>query len=773
MRRGLAIGAWLAALAVCVAIAATTRFVADLSSFLPSAPTAEQRLLVDQLREGAVSRMMLVGIEGADPAARAAISRSMAKALREDARFSFVANGAGAGFERERDLLLAHRYALSPRVDTQRFTVEGLRAAVGDTLDLLASPAGLLAKALVPRDPTGELFAVIEQLTPQGGPNLVEGAWASADGRRAILVARTKASGGDTDAQAAAIAAMQAAFEKARAETEATDARLLLTGPGVFSARSRAMIEHDVSRLSAVSAALVIALLLVAYRSGRALALGLVPVVTGALVGIAAVSLGFGAVHGITLGFGTTLIGEAVDYSIYLFVQTPGSRLWPTIRLGVLASIAGFSALVFSGLPGLAQLGVYSICGLVAAALTTRYVLPAMLPAGFQVRDLSPVGVKLLAATRVAQRGRWLVAVLALAAAAVLLLHRGALWDRDIASLNPIGEGERRVDMELRAALGASDARHMIAVRGANADAALAAAEQVTRTLDPLVAAGTLGGYESPSHLLPPERTQRERLAALPDASALRTRLAQALQGLPLQAARLEPFIEDVQRARAQAPLTAAQVSGTAIGAALEGLLFPDRDGRWNALVGLRPPEGRGIDAAAVRQALERAGVKDAFVLDLKAEVDRLYAGYFERALVASAAGFAVIVALLFAALRSPARVAAVLAPLAAGVLVIAALHALAGSRLSLLHLVALLLVVAVGSNYALFFDQVAGRRDDGVPRTLASLGLANLTTVASFGTLSLSSIPVLSAIGSTVAAGAFLTLLFSAAASRHGIIRP
>ena len=48
-------------------------------------------------------------------------------------------------------------------------------------------------------------------------------------------------------------------------------------------------------------------------------------------------------------------------------------------------------------------------------------------------------------------------------------------------------------------------------------------------------------------------------------------------------------------------------------------------------------------------------------------------------------------------------------------------------------------------------------------PRTIASLAIANATTVASFGILSLSQIPVLNAIGSTVAIGALTTLVFSA----------
>jgi predicted exporter len=132
--------------------------------------------------------------------------------------------------------------------------------------------------------------------------------------------------------------------------------------------------------------------------------------------------------------------------------------------------------------------------------------------------------------------------------------------------------------------------------------------------------------------------------------------------------------------------------------------------------------------------------------------------------------GFAMIVALLFAALRSPKRVARVMAPLIAGVLVVAAWHALTGARLSLLHLVGLLLIVAIGSNYALFFDRMAQLDRESARRTLSSLALANLTTVASFGALSLSSIPVLHAIGTTVALGAFATLVFAAMLADYGI---
>ncbi len=89
----------------------------------------------------------------------------------------------------------------------------------------------------------------------------------------------------------------------------------------------------------------------------------------------------------------------------------------------------------------------------------------------------------------------------------------------------------------------------------------------------------------------------------------------------------------------------------------------------------------------------------------------------------------------------------------------VAAVHALAGTRLTIPHLIGLTLIVAIGSNYALFFDRLGESAGPDAARTLASLALANLTTVASFGLLGTSSIPVLNAIGSTVALGAFLSL--------------
>ena len=66
--RSLVLAVWAAALAFCVLVIAQTRFVADLSAFMPRAPNERQQLLVEQLRDGVVARLIMIGIEGGDAA---------------------------------------------------------------------------------------------------------------------------------------------------------------------------------------------------------------------------------------------------------------------------------------------------------------------------------------------------------------------------------------------------------------------------------------------------------------------------------------------------------------------------------------------------------------------------------------------------------------------------------------------------------------------------------------------------------------------------------
>jgi predicted exporter len=793
-RRARVIGTWLTCVALAAIVVARARYVTDLSAFLPEKPTPMQRLLVDQLREGPASRVILIALERGNATIRARISVAMARRLRLDRKFSRIENGEPVTAERDREFLFRYRYLLSETVTAQRFSAAGLKSAIAETIAGLASPEGLLLKSLVPRDPTGEMLQIIDQMSRNARPQTQDGVWVSADGRRTLLVAQAAAPGSDTDAQELALDAIRRAFTAACRENAVPEAattaaaasqscpvQMHLSGPAVFAVAARATIQHAAVRLSIASSALIAALLLVVYRSPRALILGLLPVATGAMVGIAAVALGFGAVHGLTLGFGITLIGESVDYSIYFFTQSAAGtsstaaphswqrRRWPIVRLGMLTSVCGFASLLPSGFPGLAQLGAYSIGGLIAAAAVTRFVLPELLPGAVAIRDITPWGLRLEhwvhPVRRMSGAARWAVA-LAIAGIAALVLYqqRDTLWNRELSSLSPIPLSDQRYDAKLRSDLGQASALDLLVISGPDLESVLRGAERAGRALEPLIDESVIGGFDSPVSYLPSRAAQETRRDSLPEHSILRESLAQATAGLAIRSEQLVPFLDDVESARHDALITPQDLRGTSLAAGFDALILHQRD-RWNALLPLHAADAAApdIDLARVTEALARTGSSDAQLLDLKSESDALYMSYLHEAIRLSLAGLAAIVALLWIALRSPARAARVLAPLILAVLCVAAALSLCGRQLTILHLVGMLLIVAVGSNYALFFD--APRHEDGndAALTLGSLSIANLSTVIGFGLLSFSRVPVLEDLGMTVAPGALLALLFAA----------
>jgi len=88
----------------------------------------------------------------------------------------------------------------------------------------------------------------------------------------------------------------------------------------------------------------------------------------------------------------------------------------------------------------------------------------------------------------------------------------------------------------------------------------------------------------------------------------------------------------------------------------------------------------------------------------MKAESDRLYSGYLHEAILLSSGGLVAIIGLLLMVFRSPGRVVRNIVPLAAAVITVTAGLVVFGRQLIILHLVGMLLVVAVGSNYVLVF---------------------------------------------------------------------
>ena len=755
----------------------------DMAEFLPGGQTEAARFMLRELRQGAAASLILIGVEGAEPAELARLSHAVAASLEGSGLFAFVANGRRAIAEADERFLFEHRYPLSPATTEAAFTVPALRQRLEGLLAGLRSSAAPLVSRYGVADPPGAFLELVRLWAGDGGVRTVDGAWFAPGGDRALLLAKTRATGMDVGAQDRVAAAIDAAFAAARPGA----ARLLAAGPAVFARDAARAIRADVELLSAVSAALVLGLLWWRFRSPLVIAAIAVPVALGVAAAAAAVQATYGFVHGVAFGFGMTMLGVTVDYPVILIGhRKPGepgpatlARIGPAFRLAVLTAALGLTGMVFSGFPGLSQLGLFSAVGVLAAAAATWFVLPRLIVAA----GLAPVSAgdpaRLLRVERLRAGRAWAIPPL-LAAAAYLIWTGGPRWESDLANLSPVPEAARRLDEELRRQLGAPDVSQLAVVRATDAEGVLLRQEALAPVLDRLRAEGVVAGAEFAARLLPSQAVQRARQAALPDRGALAARMEEARAGLPFRAEAFRPFLDDVAASRTLAPVVPADLRGAAA-VRLEPLLF-ERDGAWYG-----PVAFQGVrDAARLRAALaaetgpapdaQRAAPDAASAppptlaaplaptltyVDMRAEANGVVTAYTGQAWRWLGYGAVAVLLALGVGLRDPARTARVVAAVAAAALVTVAALALLGERLSLIHLVALQFVVGVGLDYALFFARRQLDADERA-RTLRTLVTCCATTLLTFGLLLLCRTPLLRDIGATVAIGVLSAMCFA-----------
>jgi predicted exporter len=747
-------GLALALAAAVLYLAIHLRVDRDFVAFLPQGGDAGQQFLARQLRDSPAARLVLVRVSGADPQALAKVSETLREALAAGTQFDYVSNGSLAAGLRDLPALHAARYVLSPDAGAH-MSVDGLRDALRRRYEALGSSMGMLEKRFLADDPTGETLALLGSLQSAGSPRREWGVWFDAAGRDAMLIAQTRGLASDIASQQRAMRALDDTFARVRTSPEL---RIDYSSPGFLAARSEATIAGDAARVSWMATLGIIAILFIVYRSLPIVLLCALPALAGLLAGLCALTAGFGSVHAITLAFGTTLIGEAVDYPSYVLTRYSASQsigdvhrdLLRPFVLAIVTTACGSLAFLASGVDGLVQLGVLTSCGIVVSGAVAWWIVPRLVPATWRFR-----------AAPVAHTGRWPQVrwPWRLAAGAAISLALGAfaagrpVWNDDPARMSPLPPSAIALDQALRKAAGGPDVSRFVLVRAADSEAVLERTEQLQSTLDAAQAAGTLAGYDVVTQYLPSAATQRARLAALPDDATLRARLAAVIAGSPFRADAFAPFLRDVAAARAAPPLSLAAFAGTGIGLRISTLVGRDQGGDWS-IVPLR-----GVSDVAALTSRLRAGPAGVEFIDLHARTSAMFAQFRRRTFGAIVAGTLAIIAILAIGLRSPRAAASAVTP----ALVSAAWTALGviafGGGLSLFHLIALMLVLGIGVNYALF-AQNAAVRGDSLRALVVTLAVVSGTTAFAFAAMATSAIPVLRAIGVTVFAGTLFTLV-------------
>ncbi len=254
----------------------------------------------------------------------------------------------------------------------------------------------------------------------------------------------------------------------------------------------------------------------------------------------------FGKLHLLTLVFGASLIGEAVDYSIqYFVVYLRAERDWdarrgvrevrPALRVALATSLLGYAILAWVPFPALRQIACFAMVGICVAFASVLWLLPTLLIRAPQrsPRRVFAQAARLLAGWHAAIGGRraWGVAALLMIVAIPGWLRLAS--DDDIHLLIQRDPSLVMQEQTVRDAIGIDNSAQFFVVRGATPEIVLATRRSAGCELDALTGAAKLKGWQSVTSFVPSAQRQADAHALLArrvfdDPAALRALLLQA-----------------------------------------------------------------------------------------------------------------------------------------------------------------------------------------------------------------------------------------------------
>jgi predicted exporter len=770
----------LAALGAGLFVALRFEMDTDVTSFLPEGEERDLGQLSRLIARGELSRTVVLTLGASNEADAVMASRAFEAELRGDPAvmdaLAFLEGGPPEEFERAIfELYFPHRLQLLARSEAEareKLSDDGLRRAASTLRDRLAQPMSTLLTRVAPADPFLTIPSIFESLEQGQAASLrvADGRFVTRDGRHAVLFLGTRAEAFDTKAQAPLFEALARAFHETRA---AIGGSLTMDQSGIhrFALRAEREIKADVARITIISVLVLVAALLLLFRSVRFIALASLPIGAGVLAGLAIVLATRGRIHGITLAFGASLIGVTVDYVLHLYChhavmpdeEGPRGTLRAidgTLLTCAAATILGFVALLFSSLPGLREVALFSTFGIATSLAVTRTLVPSLLPHTMRAvpaRDWLIVRVLRPTLGALRRRRGAALAVFGTALVFVALTLPSLPESRGFGAMGALDPELLDEDQRVRDRVTRYEQMRFVVARGADEASALEASERAAAALEDAVAAAELDAFHGIARLLPSPATQRASARAMQGDVALRSRFEAAFAAEGFVPVAFAPFFEALEASQ-PAPLTFDELLGSPLSFMVRSMRLELDDG----VAFITYLSGVHDEEALARRF---AGVTGAHFLRQGELFGRAEATYRARTLELLSLGLLAVFALIAARQKSVRKTLAALGPALLAALVTLGALAVSGRGVDLVTLTTLLIVVCMGVDYGLFLVDAEGMGVGQRDAALLAIFLAAISTLLGFGLLSMSHHPVLSAIGLTACAGIFASLVLAPAA--------
>jgi predicted exporter len=719
-------------------------------SFTHMVDSAQQRLIV------------LVGADDWEQACRAADAYSTVLKQRPD----LVKLSDGASERTQADwlkLFQQHRLGLMTAIDDDALREKTPQGWVDVALSSLYSPFAGPKIGSFQDDPFGLFGRWVQSRAQETPVRPREGRLFVADGKRhyVVLPMVLQIPAFSMTGQETVMPVLAQARHAAHAAVEKSE--VIAAGAILHAAAASGNATREVSIIGMGSLIGIVLLMWFSFHSIKPIALILLSIGIGCLGSMSVSWLLFDRIHLLTLVFGASLIGVAQDYGIYFLCNRLGvdasvsssqllRRLMPGLVLTLITTVIGYTGLALTPFPGLQQMAVFSVLGLLFAWGTVVFWFPWLVSATTlkSVQAARMYGVSL---TRwpVARRDlRTAIACMLFIAFAVMGLLKLGVND-DIRLLQNPQKNLVEDQIKLGKLLDAPTPVQFFLVRGDSTESVLQREELLKQRLDHLVQKQQISGYQAISNWVPSMQLQAARRRMIEE------RLLQDQGPLAALAQNLGEGSTWVSATRKQV------LSGSAPFSVEEFMQSPASEPWRHLWLGRVENVNASIVALRGLTADSRTVVSQAAVgmegvqwVDKVSDISSVMGRYRQNMGWVVLLSYIAVFVLLYPRYRTNSW--RVLIPTALASVFVLAFIGLIGQPLQLFHVLALMLLLGVGVDYGIFLHE---QKNDRNHTAWLAVGLSALSTILSFGLLGLSHTPALQAFGLTMLIGTIAVWMF------------
>lgn len=717
----------------------------DLLSLLPDSHQEETQEITKVLNESGLSNqfVVLVGHEEADKAQKAYIQLRQGLLdsglpLKEDT----IAPAAYTNFF---SLLYPHRagfLAESDRFALLNFKEEELaeRALINinspfsSKPDLKGDPFLLFPQYVKSLHPSLSL-----QVDDQGFP------YTNHDGKHWYIFK------GIVEASAFSLELQKAVNETLKPLQDSFPTRIetLKTGALFYAAAGAKQAQTEISFIGGLSLVLIIALLLLVFRSLRPLIFSAITIGAGFIGGLTATLLIFSSVHILSLIFGLSLMGIAVDYAIHYYCAGSTSlwthkddilkKLFPALPLGVISSAFGYGVLYVLPFPGIQQMAVLTSAGLIFSFITVCLWGKYFISTPQQEKE-SPASqaqqlLEKALSSFIPQRTGYMLS------ATLLILFLGGMLtyttEDNVRAFQSLDITLQQQESQIKNILHLPTSSSFFIIKGDSPEDRLQTEETLIEHLTLLKGKGEIKGMTALSTLIPSLQKQSENKKLIQDFYTNQIPFLYEALGMTRDLNRQELGLDT-----SLLPLSDIQNKG-----------FPPP---WHNLY---TPQYHRIFITGITNPTALYALADSFENVHYVDPPQVYSHIFKeyRQMLSLSVCAVILVIAFFLSLKfSPKGAITLLSPVILSVLGGLGILSLAGFSLTVFTAMGFLLVVCIGVDYALF---LYCRKSSSVGPSLLANAMAAFTTLVSFGLLSLSQTMAVHSFGIAVFVG--ITLCF------------